>query len=111
MSTTIDKFRVVGLCAAPYTPFCENPARDVDVESIPAHVEALISRGVLAAFVCGTTGEGVTMSVAERKVVLEAWVKHSAGRLTVIASVGSESISDMIELSKHAVSSGAAAVS
>lgn len=100
-------FKVIGLCAAPFTPFTES--RALDLPSIAAHVEELLAQGVLYAFVAGTTGEGVTMSVEERKAVLEAWIAASAGRLTIIAHVGSESIADVTALAAHAQAAGAAA--
>ena len=61
--------------------------------------------------VAGTTGEGVTMSVNERKQVLEAWIQASKGKdVHVIAHVGSEALSDVKELTLHAVASGAVAI-
>lgn len=39
----------------------------------------LLSWGVNKVMVAGTTGESVSLSVAERKKLLEAWVKLSEG--------------------------------
>lgn len=58
----------------------------------------------------GTTGEGVTLSVAERKATLEHWITAAAGRFAVIAQVGSEALPDVVELTKHAAAAGAAAL-
>ena len=94
-------FTVSGLCAAPFTPFL--PSGEVDVESIPLHVAELQRQGVPYAFVCGTTGEGVTMSVAERQRTLDAWLAAAGGtQLKIIAHVGAESIADMTALARHA---------
>jgi N-acetylneuraminate lyase len=51
------------------------------------------------------------MSVAERKAVLEAWVKAGASTdVSVIAHVGSEAITDVLDLAKHAQAAGAVAM-
>lgn len=56
---------------------------------------------------CGTTGEMMYMSVAERKQVAEVVVKHAAGRIPVYVHVGAWNQADTIELAKHAVEIGA----
>lgn len=105
----MDNFAVRGLCAAPFTPFTQNGA--VNHSAIPHHAAELLAQGVEYAFVCGTTGEGVTMSVQERQAVLESWISAAAGTaLKVIAHVGAESIADVQALSKHAEQVGAVAV-
>jgi N-acetylneuraminate lyase len=58
----------------------------------------------------GTTGEGVTMSVAERCAVVERWVKTSAGRVGIIAHVGSDAIADVTAMATHAAGAGAVAI-
>lgn len=50
------------------------------------------------------------MTVAERKSVLEAWVKAAAGRMRVIAHVGGTCQADCIELARHAAGQGVDAV-
>ena len=105
----MDTFAVRGLCAAPFTPF--TASGELDLPSIPLHVAELVRQSVPYAFVCGTTGEGVTMSVSERQRVLEAWVAAAAGKnLQIIAHVGAESIADMTALAQHANASGAVAI-
>lgn len=99
-------FEVRGLCAAPYTPFLDDAKRGVDHAGIDEHVKALIGQGVHFAFVNGTTGEGATMSVCERKDALASWLKasqaHARGEMSIIAHVGAESIADTLELAAHA---------
>jgi N-acetylneuraminate lyase len=102
-------FRVVGLCAAPFTPFHADGS--LDLPSVQAHVDELVRQGVGYAFVAGTTGEGVTMSVEERKQLLEAWVAASRGKpLAIIAHIGAESIADVQALATHAEATGVAAL-
>ena len=57
-----NRFR--GLIAAPFTPF--NTDRSVNLAVIPTYARFLRENGVSAAFVCGTTGEGLSMTLEER---------------------------------------------
>ena len=47
------------------------------------------------AYILGTTGEGVSLNVAERKQVAEAWMKHSKKLNKILCHVGANSISDV----------------
>ncbi len=58
----------------------------------------------------GTTGESYSLSVDERKFLLEEWVKVAGDRLTVIANVGCESLVDTQDLAVHAELAGAKAI-
>jgi alcohol dehydrogenase (NADP+) len=115
-SAPLSSFRVRGLCAAVYTPL-EDAGDDgtkllkVSVDRIPLHADALIQQGVRSVFVCGTTGEGGALSVAERKAVLEAWMAAARPRsISVLAHVGAEALPDTLDLAAHAESVGVAAV-
>jgi N-acetylneuraminate lyase len=104
-------FKIKGLCSAPYTPFRNDSERSVDLEAIQYHAAELKAQGVLYAFVCGTTGESLSLTVPERKAILEHWLKAGKDHgVTVISHVGCESINDTLELAKHAEAVGAAAV-
>jgi N-acetylneuraminate lyase len=60
--------------------------------------------------VCGTTGEGATMSTPERESVLDRWVTAADGRIHIIAHVGAESIADAQTLARHAEKLGVSAI-
>jgi dihydrodipicolinate synthase/N-acetylneuraminate lyase len=45
------------------------------------------SDGCSGVFVCGTSGESMSLTLDERKAALEEWVKHK-GSLDVIAQIG-----------------------
>lgn len=100
--------RFRGLVAAPYTPF--NPDGSVNLAVIPAYARLLRDNGVGAAFVCGTTGEGLSLTQAERMQVAEAWMKQADSRLRVIVHVGHNCLADAQELTCHAAKIGASAV-
>jgi len=91
------------------TPF---DAEDrIDYESLRQVVDFLLSRGVDALMVGGTTGEGMLLSVDERKALCEAVVEHVAGRVPVMAHTGCISTRDTVELVRHAAAAGATAAS
>jgi N-acetylneuraminate lyase len=101
--------RLEGLIAAPFTPFDRHG--DVHLPVVREQADLLARHRVRGAYVCGTTGEGVSCTVAERKAVLEEWVKRAKGRLTVIAHVGALSVRDSQDLAAHAQQAGADAIS
>src|ERR1043166_2488215 len=65
------------------------------------HYPALLSfqrrAGVDGVVVCGTNGEGTSLSVEERKQALEAALAHR-DRLTVVAGTGAANLPDALEL-------------
>jgi 4-hydroxy-tetrahydrodipicolinate synthase len=69
-----------------------------------------IEGGVRLLVPCGTTGESVTMSQAEREAVIGATVEAAAGRARVIAGTGSNSTAAAVEQSARAKELGADAV-
>lgn len=97
-----------GFVAAPYTPF--HPDGSLNLNVIEQQVERLIADGIKGAFVCGTTGEGVSLTLAERKAVAERWRKVAGERLTIIIHVGALCLSDARELASHAEQIGAAGI-
>jgi len=100
--------RFRGLVAAPFTPF--NPDLSVNFAAIPAYANLLRDNGVSAAFVCGTTGEGLSLTTEERQRVAECWMKCADERLRVIVHVGHNCLADARQLTAHASKIGAAAV-
>ena len=99
--------KLTGLIAAPVSPL-DAQAR-VDVSRVPDYAAFLRERGVAGVFVNGSTGESLSLSVAERKAIAEAWCAAPSG-LKIIVHVGSNSLPEAAELAAHAQSAGAAAV-
>jgi 4-hydroxy-tetrahydrodipicolinate synthase len=56
---------------------------------------------------CGTTGESVTLTESEHQRVIEAVIEQTAGRVPVIAGVGSNNTATSIERARHASHAGA----
>ena len=50
--------------------------------------DTLIGKGIGGLYLCGSTGEGVFMSVAERKQVTDVVMDQTRGRVPVIVHVG-----------------------
>ena len=99
---------VTGLVAAPFTPFKKNGA--VDFEMIERLAASLAANRVAGAFVCGTTGEGVSMTTAERMKVAERWQACAGKKVRVIVHVGHTSLGDSRALAAHAQKIGVAAI-
>lgn len=98
-----------GLHAAPFTPFDANG--DVCFDRIAALADQLVRDGVAGAFVCGSNGEGPSMTMAERMRLAETWVEASAGRLHIFVHVAHSSIREARTLTEHAAAIGADAAS
>ncbi len=96
---------IVGLVAATPTPM--RAGGEIDPRKIPSLVETYVTSGIAALYACGTTGEGASLSEAERREVGEAFVKASAGRLPVILQVGCDSLGTAKSLAAHAEAIGA----
>ena len=70
----------------------------------------LMDKGVKGVYVCGSSGECIYQSVAERKLVLENVMAEARGHLTVIAHVACNNTRDSEELARHAEAAGADAI-
>ncbi len=100
-----------GLIAAPFTPMHADGSINVDL--IPSYYQFLKTNKVTGAFICGSTGEGVSLTVIEKKQVAEAWAACAKDDkdFTVMPLLGGTCIADAIDLAKHAQEIGMDAVS
>ncbi len=101
-------FWMTGLIPATFTPMRADGSLNLDM--VAPMVERLMAFDVMAMFVCGTTGECTSMTTAERKATLEAFIGAAAGHIPVVAHVGHTAIADSRDLAAHAQSAGAAAI-
>lgn len=95
----------VGLVAAPFTPFTADGGLALD--RIPAYAAHLAGSGVVGAFVCGTTGEGLSLSCTERQQVADAWIRSSPPGFRIFVHVGGLALTDCRALAAHAEAAGA----
>nr|XP_040041309.1 N-acetylneuraminate lyase [Gasterosteus aculeatus aculeatus] len=102
--------KLTGLIAATFTPFTAQG--EVNLEEIGPYIDYLTEKqGVNGIFVNGTTGESMSLSVAERKLLAEEWCQKAKGKLDqVIVHVGCLSLKEAKELAAHAAQVGADAI-
>lgn len=103
--------KLKGLIAAPFTPMKEDGSLNLSL--IPEYYEMLVANGVNGAFICGSTGEGVSMTAAEKMVVAEAWASCAKNNpdFKVMSLLGGTSIGDCKDLARHAKKIGLYGVS
>ena len=94
----------VGCGTALVTPFHEDGK--IDLECFIKLIEFQIKNGTDAIIVCGTTGEGSTLTVEEKLLLFEVAVKTVKKRVPVIAGTGSNSTSFALNLAKEAEKCG-----
>ena len=98
-----------GAIAASVTPLRDGGAR-VDEDAIGPLVRFLSDGGVDGAFVCGTTGEGVLLTLPERRAVAERFVRARPQGFAIAVHAGAQSTADTVALAIHAKEIGADAV-
>jgi N-acetylneuraminate lyase len=101
--------RLNGLVAATYTPLDDDGK--VNTSAVGPIVEHLLKNGINGLYVCGSTGEGMSLSSDERKIVAEAYVQAAGGRVPVIVQVGHNSLAEARHLAEHAQQIGADVIS
>jgi 4-hydroxy-tetrahydrodipicolinate synthase len=99
---------LAGVIPALLTPFTA-AGESVDLDLLDAHLTWLAERGVRTVSPLGTTGEGVSLSLAERRTVIERIAAHPA-RLAQVPGTGCNALPETIELSRFALAAGAAGV-
>jgi N-acetylneuraminate lyase len=101
--------KLSGLVAAPYVAL--HPDSSLNLGLIEAQARSLAASGVSGAFVCGTTGEGVSLTTAERMAVAAEWCRVAGPDLRVIVHVGHTALGECQALAAHAQKIGAAGIS
>ncbi len=97
--------KLYGVVVPIVTPLTEDD--QIDVRSVENLVDHCLDGGLQCLYPCGTTGEMMYLSLAERKLIAETVVKHTNKRAPVFVHVGAWSQADTIQLARHAVEIGA----
>ena len=92
-----------GVATALITPLNE---KGVDYPKLKDLIEWQIEQGINALVICGTTGEGSTLSDEEHREVLQFALDTAAGRVPMIAGTGSNDTAYAIELTQFACEIG-----
>lgn len=100
-----------GLIAAPFTPILTNGT--VNTSIISSYYAMLKANGVTGAFICGSTGEGVSLTMTEKKSVAAAWATATEedNDFKVMLFLGGTSIAACRELALYAKELGLYAIS
>ena len=101
--------RLRGTLAAAVTPLREGGA-GVDADAIGDLVDFYVRSGLDGLLALGTTGEGILLSVEERRDVAERFLSTAAHRIPIIVHCGAQTTRDTIVLAEHAARNGAAGV-
>jgi len=102
-------FSLQGVIVPLVTPFDDQ--NQIDFPAFRQVVDFVVGKGVHAVMIGGTTGEGMLLSLDERKVLVEAAVQQVNSRIPVIAHTGCIDTRSTVELSRHAGQAGANIVS
>ena len=86
------KEKLDGLIAAPFTAL--RPDGSLNLDLIERQAGELAGNGVRGAFICGTTGEGFSLTSAERMQVAERWLAVAPKQLAVIVHVAQNSVDE-----------------
>ncbi|XP_064520167.1 ATP-dependent RNA helicase A isoform X5 [Pseudopipra pipra] len=102
--------KLQGLVAATITPM--TPDGQINLPVIRQYVDYLVNKQTVKnVFVNGTTGEGLSLSIQERKQLAEEWVCQGKDKLDhVIIHVGALSLPESQELARHAAAIGAGGI-
>lgn len=103
--------KIKGLIAAPFTPMGKDGSINDSV--IKDYYKFLKANGVVGAFLNGSTGEGVSLSLEERKLTASLWTKEAkqdTNPLKLINLVGGTSYQQAIQLALHSKEVGMDAI-
>jgi dihydrodipicolinate synthase/N-acetylneuraminate lyase len=98
-----------GALAAAVTPLRDG-GEELDEQAFEPLVAFLADNGLDGVFALGTTGEGLLLSVEERRRAATLFLEANAGRLAVVIHCGAQTTSDTVALAEHAAEQGANAV-
>lgn len=96
--------KIQGLITATFSPFDSKGRLDLDV--IPAYAAHLKKNGIVGVFINGTTGEGASLTLSEKKALTAAWAPYNSADFKVIAMVSGTSQREGVELAEFAQEQG-----
>ena len=93
-----------GSCTALVTPLNES---GIDYERLRKNIDLQYENGTAAIVICGTTGENAVQNQAEHDELVRVAVNHTAGRMKVIAGIGSNDTQHALHNAQNAKAVGA----
>jgi 4-hydroxy-tetrahydrodipicolinate synthase len=100
--------KFAGLWPPVSTPF--TASGEVNHKQLVRHGKALLSEGATGLAVLGTTSEATSLSLAERRAIIDAAVHGGISPGQLLPGTGSPSLADAVELTRHAGDLGCAGV-
>jgi 4-hydroxy-tetrahydrodipicolinate synthase len=100
--------RFPGIIPAVTTPF--DASGEIDLDGLERNLAALLDAGVQGIVATGTMGEAGSLSVAERRTVVQAVVRAAGDRVPVIAGVSAGTPAAAIAFAADAADAGAGAL-
>ena len=97
-----------GLIAAPLTGYRADGS--INLDAVRPYAAMLQANGLAGVFVNGTTGEGFSLTLEERRALAECWVQVAPSGFKVIIHVGHTCQAESRALTAHAADIGATAV-
>ena len=93
-----------GSCTALVTPLNES---GIDYDRLRKNIDFQYENGTAAIVICGTTGENAVQSQEEHDELVRVAVNHTAGRMKVIAGIGSNDTLHALRNAQNAKAVGA----
>jgi 4-hydroxy-tetrahydrodipicolinate synthase len=93
-----------GIWPALLTPL--NPDLSINHASLAAHCKSLLARGCGGVTPFGTTGEGPSFSMAERKETIDKLIANGIPAAQIMVSTSCAALIETLELTRHAVNAG-----
>lgn len=100
--------RIKGLIAAPFTGFKEDGS--VNLSAVERQQRFYKDNGISGVFACGTTGEGSSLTLDEKKALFKEWARFREDGFAVIGFLGGTSVPECRGLMKYAKECGLDAV-
>jgi dihydrodipicolinate synthase/N-acetylneuraminate lyase len=98
-----------GVLAAALTPLRDG-GDELDDAAFAPYVDFLADGGLDGILALGTTGEGILLTVEERRRVARLFLEAAGGRLQIAVHCGAQTTADTVRLAEDAADAGADAV-
>ncbi len=105
----MNKAKFKGVFSALLTPYTGDDK--INVTSVKQIIDFNLAKGINGFYVGGSTGEGMLLTVEERKQLFKYAAESNAGRGTMIAHVGTINTNHAIDMAKYAQDMGYDAIS
>lgn len=97
---------IAGIWPALLTPL--TPELDIDHAALVRHARGLIEAGCAGVTPFGTTGEGPSFSVDERRAAIDALIEGGVPASRILVATACAALPEVVELTRHAIDVGAA---